>query len=458
MEIARLFDQVINIAEEWFIIASDGSSRENIVRTLEAKYRIHSQKKAFSCLCCTQPVSLVLREESPHFRHEGDRCPSANNYDKYISRIRSSENILTHRVGRAILRTYLEGQLKPHGIIVEEGYIYRAALKIVPDFILTFPNGSTWSVDYVTGSREDESYNNYILKRTMTYQAAGFKPIYFIDSSWIADVPDRSIVSLYLAEAQMKIQSTVDKQWSAFVQDFYETFGSSFVFRELFGVQRESFGVQAFTPEEKEVFSLAYVDPGEGQAWIERFIPTTRKFGYHIHRATITLEKATSLSETKDEFQWWGLKETEEMRACLERLTHQYETEQAAIAEREAELREALKRKQEEEAERKARRNRHLGIDGTLLFTPEDNSYTGTFESFNLPASNIDSLIERINMGMSAAEAWHIHSIVSTKKSSISYSTLERLRAKARTVMGPIRNPNPIPFDLRKALIDLAML
>jgi hypothetical protein len=322
MEIARLFDQEIDISEKWLTQASNGSSREKIVRTLEDKYRIHSQKKAFECVCCRQPVSLVLREESPHFRHQGDRCPSAENYVKYINGIGNGENILTHRVGRAILRTYLEGQLKPHSIVVQEGYMCRSALKIVPDFILSFPNGTTWSVDYVTGSREDESYNNYIMKRTTTYQAAGFKPFYFIDSSWIADVPDRSIVSLYLAEAQMKIQSSVDRQWTAFVQEFYETFGSSFVRKELFGIQRESIGMQSFAPEEAtEVCSLAYVDPGKGQAWIERFIPTKKKFGYHLHRASISLEKATSLSPTKDEFQWWGIDETEDMRACLERLT-----------------------------------------------------------------------------------------------------------------------------------------
>ncbi|MDQ0896262.1 MULTISPECIES: hypothetical protein [unclassified Paenibacillus] len=466
MEIAKLVYQEINIAEEWFKQATDGSSRETIVRSLEDKYRIHSQKDAFVCLCCNQPVRLVLREESPHFRHHGDRCPSAENYTKYIHRIRSGENTLTHRVGRTILRAYLEGQLKPRGVILQEGYMYRSALKIVPDFILTFPNGTKWSVDYVTGKREDNTYNNYISKRTSTYQAAGFRPFYFINADWIADVPDRSIVSLYLAESQMKIQSSVDQQWSAFVKEFYETFDASFVLREMFGVK--SFGEQRLTPEAQDVFSLAYIDPSEGRAWIERFIPTNKKFGYHIHRASISLEKATSLSEKLDEFQWWGLDETEDMRACLERLTHQYEAEQAAIAEREADRLEALKRKREEAAEYEERmkRQRELAANltrrapttvPTTALQPRSVT-TASTKVFGLPAVEIASLVEKITLEMTAAEARRIHSILSPRKSSITKPTLEQIRAKARMVLGPNRNLNPIPHDLRKALIDLALL
>lgn len=88
-----------------------------------------------------------------------------------------------------------------------------------------FPSGEKWAIDYVTGSREDESYNNYLLKRTAAYQAAGFQPFYFIDASWITEVPNRSMISLYLAENQMKFHSSIDQDWSDFVNELMETFG-----------------------------------------------------------------------------------------------------------------------------------------------------------------------------------------------------------------------------------------
>lgn len=225
MEVARLFDQDVFIAQEWFAAATAGIPRDEIVRNLESKYRIHSQKKVFQCPCCDQSVSLVLRGDSPHFRHQGDPCPSASNYERYATKIKTREDSLKHRAGRAILRTYLEGQLKPHHNDVQDGYMCRSALRIIPDFILTFPNGSIWSLDYVTGSRQDESYNSYIQKRKEAYKAAGFTPFFLIDSSWLAEVPDRSLVSFYLAESQMKYQSSIDRQWSAFVHEFLEAFG-----------------------------------------------------------------------------------------------------------------------------------------------------------------------------------------------------------------------------------------
>jgi hypothetical protein len=451
METAKLFDLEINLAEEWIAKVSDGLSREKIIRVLEEKYRIHSQKKAFLCLCCNQPVSLVLREDSPHFRHQGDRCPSADNYVKYVNRVKSGEKDQTHRVGRAILRTYLEGQLKPRGIVVQEGYMYRTALKIVPDFILQFPNGDKWSVDYLTGSREDETYNNFILKRTATYQAAGFKPYYLIDASWIADLPDRPIVSFYLAETQIRNQSKIDQEWSAFVQEFIETFGLSFVLRELFGVLREGFGNRDFTSDFQNVYSLAYVNPTEGRASIQRFIPISKKFGYHIHSASISLEKATSLSEKLNEFQWWGDNETEDMITCLNHLSNQYEMEQAVLLEHETEmlkLRETLNHQQDQSV------NFVLDPDTLTPKTNEDDSITPNlfFETTN------DSIDEKITPKMTVAEAWDLHSFIRSSKSSISKYMLNKIHERACSVMGPITNPNPIPHDLREVMIELALV
>lgn len=87
MEIARLANQDIDILREWSDLNISGHSFDSAVETLEQKYRIHSQKHGFSCKCCNQEVTLVLRKGSPHFRHQGERCPSADNFKSYIKRV-----------------------------------------------------------------------------------------------------------------------------------------------------------------------------------------------------------------------------------------------------------------------------------------------------------------------------------------------------------------------------------
>ncbi|MBD7970433.1 hypothetical protein [Paenibacillus gallinarum] len=438
METAILFDQKIDIAKEWRTEALEGSSRSAIIQTLEKKYRIHSRKRSFSCQCCSQQVILVLREESPHFRHEGKRCPSADNYEKYIRRVNKQESIQIHRVGRAILRTYLEGQVKTHGVLLEDGYMYRSVLHIVPDYILVFPSGEKWAIDYVTGSREDESYNNYIQKRTAAYKAAGFTPYYFIDASWIAKVPNRSMISLYLAESQMKVHSSIDEDWSEFVNEFMETFGESFVFREMFGVNHFNHNDKSSSVVQKyKVFSLAYVDPTEGKTWIQRFTPSNNKFGYSIYCAAIPLEKAVSLSKEGDEFQWWADDESEAMRECLNRLSIKYQHN----AKQNSELFQSQNH-----------------IDSQLMIAATSTKHTYEVKSALGSVVDPSSLIDIITNDMPVELAQEIIENLRVNKFRLSKQSIEEIRHKARLVMGPIRNPNPISPGLRQAMIELALL
>ncbi|WP_160036757.1 hypothetical protein [Paenibacillus sp. An7] len=432
METAILFDQKIDIAKEWRKEEAEGSSRSAILHLLEEKYRIHSRKKSFSCQCCSQQVILVLREESPHFRHEGKRCPSADNYEKYIRRVNKQESTQIHRIGRTILRTYLEGQVKTHGVRVEDGYMYRSILNIVPDYILVFPSGEKWAIDYVTGSREDESYNNYIQKRTVAYLAAGFKPYYFIDASWIAEVPNRSMISLYLAESQMKVHSSIDQDWSEFVNEFIETFGESFVFREMFGVNNKTSMVQNY-----KVFSLAYVDPTEGKAWIQRFTPSNNKFGYSIYCAAIPLEKAVSLSKEGNEFQWWADDESEAMSLCLNRLSIKYQHE--------VEQKSGLFQEENH-------------TDSQLVVAATSSKHKYEANTALVSVEDLSSLIDEISNGISVELAQEIIEILRVSKARLSKESIEKIRHKARLVMGPIRNPNPISPGLRQAMIELALL
>jgi hypothetical protein len=61
------------------------------------------------------------------------------------------EDPVGHRAGRAILKTILEGKLKPYGIQIEEGYRYRKVLSFVPDFVFSLPTGKVAAIDYITG-------------------------------------------------------------------------------------------------------------------------------------------------------------------------------------------------------------------------------------------------------------------------------------------------------------------
>lgn len=436
MEIAKLAEFEVNIVQEWALLEKEGYSREKIIDTLEQEYRIHSQKSAFQCSCCKKRVTIVLREDSPHFRHEGERCPSADNYKSYRNRVERYEQLEVHRVGRIILRTYLEGQLKFHGIIVEDGYMYRTALKIVPDFILTFPDGQKWSVDYVTGLKVDDTYHRYIKKRNNTYLEAGFKPLYFIDSSWLAEVPNRSVITLYLAEFLMKVRSSKDNQWEEFINEYYEVFDEEIVNQELFGK-----GHLTILERGIEVYSLAYIKPDGGTAEIQRFIPYTNKFGYHVHRSTISLERAVSVSHNLQEFKWWDEEEDRIMIGNLERLNEIIERETATY------LTAAVENKVE-----------HLEPEVIANNAKSMNNHLSSEASVHILSSSIHHIIEMITEEMEVSLAREIHANIKNRQSIMNNKDLEQIRIKARSVMGKLSEKKYMSVELRKALIDIALL
>jgi hypothetical protein len=451
MEVARLFDQNVFITQEWFIQSNAGIPQENIIRTLEEKYRIHSQKKIFECLCCGQTVSLVLRADSPHFRHQGVPCAGGTNYNTYNKSIKSGDDGLKHRAGRAILRTYLEGQLRQHHVEVQEGYMCKTLLKVVPDFLLMFQDGSVWSVDYITGIRQDESYNSFIKKRTTTYTAAGFKPFFFIDSSWLAKVPERSLVSLYLAESQMKIKSSMDQTWTEFIQEFVEAFGEDFLLRHWFEVNK-SHNVKVW-----EVYSLLYVDPNAGEAIIQRFIPAQTKVGLHVYRSTITLEQATSLNETGNEFRWWEESETERMTDRLQELTMQYEREQELLTEREQDRQQQMLL-MEKELEKTVNTSNVGKSLGQVSHSKKMTDGNGDELLKEIHIHEYSTIVNAIHTEMSVPDSMLLHQIIKDNKSRLSNDAKRAIRQQARLVMGPINKPNKITKELRDVLIEIALI
>lgn len=331
------------------------------------------------------------------------------------------------------MRAYLEGQLKLQGVTVEDGYMYRTLLKIVPDFILTFPDGRQWAVDYVTGKKQDDSYRNYINKRVSTYKEFGFEPYFYIDSSWIAEHPDNSMITLYLAENQMRVSSSKDQMWTNFIQEYYDSFGEEFVHRNIFGTS----SIKRLDADLK-IYSLAYVDPNEGIAWIQRLIPYSKKFAYHVHRSTLTLEQVTTLSADTQEFLWWDDNEDSIMIDTLNQLSAAFENEYEA-------------NKKEIEAFSSSKDTYKVPPLDSLIF------YNRT-ESAHTISSSAQTIVELINENMDVNIGADLIEIVNNQKAQLSREDLEMIRAKARAVMGKFNEHRDLPWRLREVLIEIALI
>lgn len=348
MEIAKLLHKNIRLDEERLKYENDGFQWPEIERKLNNLYRTHSDKNAFTCLCCGKPVKMVLiSTKTCHFRHlHEDPCPGKENYGEYRKKVAGEENEYKHKVGKAFLREYLEGQLKIHGIEVKDGYVYAKKLRIVPDLLLNFPNGSIWAIDYVTGTKEDENYNNYIKKRITTYKEAGFRPFFFIDKSWLSVHPETDALSLYLAESQMMERTDYDEIWEASLYKCVSEFGDSIL-------QRVMPNLASVSPSSYEVKSLVYIDPGEGESFITRFVPINQKWVNIIYKtSSISLERLVSLNQGKDGFALFAEDEEEAIRIFESRLKEQYDKFIVAEQLRQQRIDEERRRYEEEQRQR----------------------------------------------------------------------------------------------------------
>lgn len=348
MEIAKLLHKNVCLEEERLKYENDGFKWREIERTLNYLYRMHSDKNAFTCLCCGKPVRMVLASRKIcHFRHlHEDPCPGKENYGEYRRKITGQENEYKYKVGKAILREYMEGQLKIHGIEIKDGYVYAKKLRIVPDLLLHFPNGSIWAVDYVTGTKEDESYNNYIKKRIKTYKEAGFRPFFFIDKSWLSVHPETEALSLYLAESQMMEKTEYDEIWEAALYRWVNKYGES-ILREVMP------NLASIPPASYNVKSLVYIDPSEGESFVTRFVPINQKWVNIIHRtASIPLERLVSLNQGKNGFALFAEGEDEAIDQFELKIKEKYNQFKEAEQLRELKLEEERKRNEEEQLQR----------------------------------------------------------------------------------------------------------
>jgi hypothetical protein len=339
MESAKLLNVNIDLEEERHKLVDKGLKWGEIRSALNKKYRSHSDKNAFMCACCNKAVKMVLHSiKVCHFRHlTDDPCPGEENYKKYKEKIKNQENEYKHRVGKTILKSYLEGQLRRHNVEVKEGYSYQRRMRVIPDMLLCFPTGEVWAIDYVTGTKQDENYNHYIKKRIEIYQEEGFRPFFFIDIDWLSTHPSFQALSVYLAENEMKNKTQYDVAWEEAIQQCVSEYGKEITLPNLYDLPLDySFNVN----------SLVYIDTNKAEGVIARFMSIDHKWVYLIHKTIpLPLERITSLNDKKDDLLLHSSEEQDHINDFKKQVYLRYEKFKE----------EELRRKQREEQDMQSR-------------------------------------------------------------------------------------------------------
>jgi hypothetical protein len=259
VNIALLNDYEIDIVKIAKDLESKGFVKSEIKEELNNRYRTTSKKGDFRCFCCNEKVEMVLADDKIfHFRHsDKEKCAYSENHKTYTRQKENLENSPKHRVGRAILRTYLEGACNVNNIKLIDGYHFESTLSFVPDFILEYPNGKRLAIDYITGLKNDSRYANNLDKRRNSYIQYQFTPIFFFDSYWLAYEPEINHVSLVDGELLFVNQTREDDEWTNFIR------GLEPHLKEVLLRNR---------PYALQVNSMVYIDPNEREMIITRFL------------------------------------------------------------------------------------------------------------------------------------------------------------------------------------------
>jgi hypothetical protein len=316
MEYAWFRGRVLNIVDEYVRLSNGGVEKKEVIHQLGELYRISSRKGSFTCICCGETVELVLPlDRSVHFRHKGDsECAASEHYQKYKRQKEKYENQQKHLMGKTIIRSILEGQLKPFDVTVQDGYQYREPLTFIPDLIIRFPEPQqVWALDYFTGFRGSKGYAAHIQKRKEAYLQQGIRPFFLVDEEWLAYQPQVSkMTTLLESELQMMDKRPQDRDWNLFLLD----------------MEPELLDLYLDKPHRYEPFdtrSMVYVHPQERRARILRFLYTSHRDAFVLTEPiTISLEQALTLSPDREGFQWYGHQEDEKRALLKEHLWARY--------------------------------------------------------------------------------------------------------------------------------------
>ncbi|WP_103108516.1 hypothetical protein [Brevibacillus reuszeri] len=261
MEVANWIHGMIDIQLERAELVSNGYTWPTIYQMLDDKYRKHQKKRLLFCQCCGEPVEMVLNKDKVcFFRHyKGVTCPGSDNYPRY-RKSREVENDSLFRVGKQIIRTYLEGIYLPLHATIRDGYTYREKLKCIPDLVVQLADGRELAIDFITGLKGSDEYHRDLLDRVQSYAQHGFISYFFIDESWMS-LKDKNYMSLYKSEMDLVTKTKQDVQ----LQDFMNT-----LYREEEGRFLRDF--IRFDLHPFEVQSILYVDVNDKIGHIARHL------------------------------------------------------------------------------------------------------------------------------------------------------------------------------------------
>lgn len=261
MEVARWLHGTISIEIERQNLQERGYNWGEIYRVLEEKYRVHQRKGTIYCLCCGEAVEMVLNSTKVcYFRHPKDSvCPAKDNYRTYTNS-RDMENDKKFRVGKQIIKTYLEGAYTHRGGRVIDGYTYSRKLKHIPDLVVILPDGREICIDYVTGLKNNDYYVNHVVRRIIGYQEYGFIPYFFIDKNWLS-IKDQYL-SICKAEALIRRKTESDLQWQGFLTNLRILPEGKYL-KSMINYELHPY----------DFYSLTYVDVENKKGWVARHIP-----------------------------------------------------------------------------------------------------------------------------------------------------------------------------------------
>ncbi|MGG4499084.1 hypothetical protein [Brevibacillus reuszeri] len=221
MEVANWIHGMIDIQMERAELVDNGYTWPAIYQMLDDKYRKHQKKRLLFCQCCGEPVEMVLNKDKVcFFRHyKGVTCPGSDNYPRY-RKSREAENDSIFRVGKQIIRTYLEGIYLPLHASIRDGYTYREKLKCIPDLVVQLVDGRELAIDFISGLKGSDEYHRELLVRVQTYAQHGFISYFFIDESWMS-LKDKNYMSLYKSEMDLVTKTKNDLQLQDFMNTLY---------------------------------------------------------------------------------------------------------------------------------------------------------------------------------------------------------------------------------------------
>ncbi|TDL76119.1 hypothetical protein [Peribacillus frigoritolerans] len=340
MDTALLHGEEINIVYELVKYQRDGYSQQEIKPIFEKQYRAFSKKKAFKCLCCGTNVKIVLPNENKFsFSHFDKReCSYSENYKSYNKHKDKYENETTHDMGKTLIRTFIEGQMKllyPLQVSLIEGYKYKARLGIVPDFIIELPDGTTWALDFLTGLKTSKQYSEHIEKRKAVYTAQGFKSFFFIDKQWLAYHKSVSPhTTLVEAEEKLLIKTRQDQKWQ---DEFYS------IRSEERNYVQDSMGIRHFS-----VVSIAYFNPMDSNCTVLRLVKQeSGNFDYYVvgNPLTFSIERALTVDLEENLFTLYDENEDDLIKEYQERIVTDYIKHLTILEEKKKEELESQKKK-----------------------------------------------------------------------------------------------------------------